>query len=95
MEAVPIFELKELRILPQLCKQSECSSLDIKTYLTEFKKLETSEFCLAFLLTYQDFEGTEGYAYTSSLCTPKDNVGFITALNRKVSNFFITFTFFD
>ena len=85
MDAVPIFELAELRILPELCKDSDCSS-DERTYLAEFTKLETSEFCLAFLLTYQDFEGTHGYAYTESLCTKRDkkgrsNTGFITAFN--------------
>ena len=85
MDAVPIFELAELRILPELCKDSDCSS-DKKTYLAEFSKLDASEFCLAFLLTYQDFEGTQGYAYTRSLCAIRDkkgrsNTGFITAFN--------------
>ena len=85
MDAVPIFELAELRILPELCKDSDCSS-DKKTYLAEFSKLDASEFCLAFLLTYQDFEGTLGSAYTGSLCTKRDkkgrsNTGFITAFN--------------
>ena len=89
MDAVPIFELAELRILPELCKDSDCSS-DKKTYLAEFSKLQTSEFCLAFLLTYHDFEGTQGFAYTGSLCTKRDkkgrsNTGFITALNFNVS----------
>ena len=84
MDAVPIFELAELQILPELCKDSDCSS-DKKTYLAEFSKLQTSEFCLAFLITYQDFKGPEGSAYTGSLCTTKKNTGFITALNYDVS----------
>ena len=87
MDAVPIFELAELRILPELCKDSDCSS-DKKTYLAEFSKLQ-SEFCLAFLITYQDFKGPEGSAYTESLCAKRkngrSNTGFITALNFKVS----------
>ena len=89
MDAVPIFELAELRILPELCKDSDCSR-DIHKYLAEFSKLQTSEFCLAFLLTYQNFKGTQGFAYTGSLCTKRDkkgrsNTGFITALNFNVS----------
>ena len=88
MDAVPNFELAELRILPELCKDSDCSS-DESTYLEEFSKMQTSEFCLAFLLTYQDFKGPEGSAYTGSLCAKRkngrSNTGFITALNFKVS----------
>ena len=89
MDAVPNFELWDVQVLPELCKDSDCSS-DKRTYLAEFSKLETSEFCLAFLLTYQDFEGTQGFAYTGSLCTKRDkkgrsNTGFITALNFTVS----------
>ena len=83
MDALPIFELAELRILPELCKDSDCSS-DKKTYLAEFSKLQ-SEFCLAFLVTYQDFKGPEGSAYTGSLCAKRKNTGFITALNFSVS----------
>ena len=84
MDAVPIFELAELWILPELCKDSDCSR-DIHKYLAEFSKLQTSEFCLAFLLTYHDFEGPQGSAYTGSHCAKRKNTGFITALNYDVS----------
>ena len=91
MDAVPIFELAELRILPELCKDSDCSS-NKETYLTEFSKFQTSEFCLAFLLTYQDFKGLEGFAYTRSLCAKRGNTGFVTALNNKVSTWLVIIT---
>ena len=84
MDAVPIFELWDVQVLPELCKDSDCSR-DKRTYLAEFSKLQTSEFCLAFLLTYHDFEGPQGSAYTGSLCAKRSNTGFITALNYKVS----------
>ena len=87
MDAVPKFELWDVQVLPELCKDSDCSH-DKRTYLAEFTKLQ-SEFCLAFLITYQDFKGPEGSAYTESLCAKRkngrSNTGFITALNFEVS----------
>ena len=86
MASVPEFELKEIRILPEVCKESSCLSTP-KAYLDEFSKQDTSQFCLAYLLTHLDFhKGLQGLANSKSICVKSGNTGFITALNWDVSN---------
>ena len=86
MESVPEFELKEIRILPEVCKKSSCLGTP-EAYLKEFSKQDTSQFCLAYLLTYLDFhKGLAGLASSKSICVKSGNTGFITALNYDVSN---------
>ena len=88
MDSVPEFELKEIRILPELCKKSSCLST-AEAYLNEFSaKQNTSEFCLAYLMTFQDFhKGVQGIATARSICSANANTGFISALNWGVSDF--------
>ena len=88
MDSVPEFELKEIRILPELCKESSCLSTP-EAYLNEFSaKQNTSKFCLAYLVTFQDFhKGVQGLAKARSICSANANTGFISALNWGVSDF--------
>ena len=45
--------------------------------------VDFSDFCLAYIFTYLDFDnGTAGLANMGAVCRPKNNTGFITLLNH-------------
>jgi len=51
-------------------------------YLNAFSRHDTSDFCLAYILTYLDFHnGTAGLANVGTVCRPANNTGFVTMLN--------------
>ncbi len=97
------FRLKRIEIVYDSCKgfgfendYQNCTEQRSK-FLNAFdKSTDTTDFCLAYMLTYRDFHnGTAGLASIGTVCQPNHNSGFVTMLNygqlRPLDESFLTF----
>ena len=83
------FNLKRVQVIYGSC-QSHLFKEDYtkncteqrEVFLKAFDRYDTTEFCLAYVLTYLDFHnGTAGLASVGTACRKIQNTGFITLVN--------------
>lgn len=79
------FKVSRIQVIFGSCdsfKYENCTQNRDK-YLEIFDQYDFSDFCLAFMFTYLDFDnGTAGLASVGTLCKKTKNTGFITLLNH-------------
>ena len=82
------FRLKEVRIIYNFCPECDTNTTDAYYFLPKFKNdTDTSDFCLAHLLTFKDFpNGESGLAYSGVGGKSKGGKHFILKFLNKPCN---------
>jgi len=83
------FNLKRVQVAFGICesdlideKYDKNCTEQRNEYLKAFSRIDTTDFCLAYILTYLDFHnGTAGLANIGTVCQKSGNTGFVTMLN--------------
>ena len=80
------FNLKRVQVAFGICesdlideKYDKNCTEQRNEYLKAFSRIDTTDFCLAYILTYLDFHnGTAGLANIGTVCQKSGNTGFVT-----------------